>query len=128
MKLQPVYPEAWANKETPPTIPAEFPATLNALWSMPLADLTRLMATGYGISVKDVAARRKKGRPQGEGNGAESPQTPTTKGPFGKAKAAAAADAQKERMRAAMIAFFMQHIGVSSVCLLVSSGHGADNV
>ncbi|KAL1751509.1 hypothetical protein FB107DRAFT_221913 [Schizophyllum commune] len=94
MKLQPVYPEAWANKETPPTIPAEFPATLNTLWSMPLADLTRLMATGYGISVKDVAARRKKGRP------------------FGKAKAAAAADAQKERMRAAMIAFFMQHIGV----------------
>ncbi|KAI4528065.1 hypothetical protein K525DRAFT_185077 [Schizophyllum commune Loenen D] len=89
MKLQPVYPEVWANKETPPAIPTDFPATLNVLWSMPLADLTRLMTTGYGISVKEVVARRKKGQPHGDGNGAE-----------------------KERGRAAMIAFFMQHIGV----------------
>ncbi|KAL1710705.1 hypothetical protein EV121DRAFT_275516 [Schizophyllum commune] len=110
MKLQPVYPEVWANKETPPAIPADFPATLNVLWTMPLADLTRLMTTGYGISVKEVVARRKKGQPQGDGNGAEPPRTPTTKGPGGKAKGPT--DAQKERGRAAMIAFFMQHIGV----------------
>ncbi|KAL1746172.1 hypothetical protein HDZ31DRAFT_34785 [Schizophyllum fasciatum] len=94
-KLQPVYPEMWANKDIPPTIPAEFPADLNALWNMPLQDLTRLLIAGYGISPKDVAARRKKGKHQ-DSNG-ESPQS---------------SGGKKERTRAALIAFFMQHIGV----------------